>query len=60
MVREVLRENNIAATVTKVSDINEIAKEGVLLTPGLIVNGDVKFCGKLPSKAELTAMITGA
>ena len=60
MVKEAVRETGAAATVVKVTDLNEIAKEGVLLTPGLVIDGDVRFCGKLPSKAELKAAITGA
>lgn len=59
-VKEVVRETGSAATVVKVSDISEIVKAGVMLTPALVIDGDVRFSGKLPSKAELTAVIIGA
>lgn len=58
MVNEVLAELNVNATVEKVTDIKEIAKAGVMLTPGLMIDSDVKVSGKLPSKQELTKMIS--
>ncbi len=33
----------------KVTDINEIIGYGVMLTPALVVDGDVKFAGSVPS-----------
>jgi small redox-active disulfide protein 2 len=57
MVNEVIKGLNADATVTKVKDINEIAKAGVMLTPALMINGDIKLTGKLPSKEDLTKMI---
>jgi small redox-active disulfide protein 2 len=57
MVNEVIKDLNADATVTKVKDINEIAKAGVMLTPALMINGDIKLTGKLPSKEDLTKMI---
>lgn len=52
-VKEVVGENGIDANIIKVSDIGEIARHGVMLTPGLIVNGKVKSTGKLPGKDEI-------
>lgn len=57
MVNEVIKDLNADATVTKVKDINDIAKAGVMLTPALMINGDIKLTGKLPSKENLTKMI---
>ncbi len=57
MVNEVIKDLNADATVTKVKDINDIAKAGVMLTPALMINGDIKLTGKLPSKEALTKMI---
>ena len=57
MVNEVIKDLNADATVTKVKDINDIAKAGVMLTPALMINGDIKLTGKLPSKEDLTKMI---
>jgi len=57
MVKEVVQETNLDASVMKITDIKEIARAGVMLTPGLMIDGDVKFCGKLPSKEELAKII---
>ncbi len=57
MVKEVVEENSIDATITKVTGINDIAKAGVMLTPALAVDGDIKLSGKLPSKEALAKML---
>lgn len=56
-VREVVADNNINADIIKVSDIMEIAKSGILLTPGLIIDGKIKISGKLPDKKEVEKII---
>jgi small redox-active disulfide protein 2 len=58
LIREVVQEMAIEAKVEKVTDFKEIAKAGVMMLPGLVVNGKVKLSGKVPSKAELTSIIT--
>ncbi len=60
MVKEVVKETGTAADFEKVSDINQIAKAGVMLTPALMIDGDIKAAGKVPSKQELTKMISGS
>ncbi len=52
-VREALRELNIEAEVDKVSDLDKISSHGVLMTPGLVINGKVYSSGKLPAMATL-------
>jgi len=41
----------------KVIDINEIMKFGVMMTPGLAVDGEVKVVGKVPSPDEIKTML---
>ncbi len=41
----------------KVTDINEIMKFGVMMTPGLAVDGKVKVVGKVPSPDEIKTML---
>jgi len=38
----------IEYTIEKVTDINEIMKMGVMMTPALAVDGEVKVVGKVP------------
>ena len=46
----------IEYTLEKVTDITEIMKFGVMLTPALAVDGQVKVVGKVPSAEELRAL----
>lgn len=57
-VREVTNELAIEASIEKITDFKEIAKMGIMMTPGLVINGKVKVSGKVPTKAELTNIIT--
>jgi small redox-active disulfide protein 2 len=60
MVKVALKELGIAAAVIKVTDISEIAKHGVLSTPGLVVNGKVKYSGKpMPTMDQIKDLIKG-
>ena len=41
----------------KVTDLGEIVKFGVMMTPAMIVDGQVKVVGKVPSPAEIRELI---
>jgi len=41
----------------KVTDINEIMKFGVMMTPALAVDGQVKLVGKVPSPADIEKIV---
>ena len=43
--------------IEKVSQINEIMKFGVMMTPALAVDGEVKVVGKVPSPDEIEKML---
>lgn len=46
--------------LNKVTNIVEITKHGVMVTPALVIDGDVKLSGKVASEAELTTILTAA
>ena len=48
------------AEVVKVSDMQTIMGYGVMSTPGLVIDGRVVSSGRVPSKAEVTSLITTA
>ncbi len=60
LVHEVVNELGAPADVVKVTDFKEIASYGVLATPGLVVDGQVRSAGRIPSKAEITSWVTSA
>lgn len=43
--------------LVKVTDLNEIMDFGVMLTPALAVDGEVKVVGKVPSVEEIQALL---
>ena len=47
----------IEYSIEKVTDIREILKFGVMLTPALAVDGVVKMAGKVPSADEIKKML---
>ena len=56
--REVVEQNGINATVTKVEDIMEIMKYGVMSTPALVVDGNVLVKGRVPGADEIKKLLT--
>ena len=57
-VKEVVSEMNLQADVEKVEEIGKIVQYGVMLTPGLVINGKVKVSGRVPSKADIKKLIS--
>ena len=51
------KELGVEYELVKVTEISEIMKFGVMMTPALVVDGDVKVAGKVPSVAELAQML---
>ncbi|MFH1688693.1 MAG: thioredoxin family protein [Candidatus Eisenbacteria bacterium] len=59
-VGSAVSESGLDCEVVKVTDINEIMGFGVMLTPALAVDGDVKSAGKLLSVDEIKALLEAA
>ena len=55
--KKALEESGKSAEVAKVEDIPSIMKYGVMSTPALVIDGQVKFSGKVASVAEITGML---
>lgn len=53
LCKEIVSERGWQAKIEKVTDINEFANYGVMITPGLIVNGKLLSQGKIPVKSTL-------
>ena len=50
-------ELGIEAMVEKVEDINVITGFGVMMTPALVIDGEVKVVGKVPSIEEIKKLL---
>jgi small redox-active disulfide protein 2 len=57
LTEEIINELDVSAEIIKVTDINKIIDYGVMVTPALVIDGDVKVVGKIPSKQEITDWI---
>jgi small redox-active disulfide protein 2 len=51
------KQLGIEYQIEKVTQINEIMKFGVMMTPALVVDGEVKVCGKVPSPDEIKKLL---
>ena len=52
-IKKVIEETGSDATVRKIDDIMEIMKFNVMATPAVVVDGEVKIKGYIPSDAEI-------
>ena len=57
IVKQAVSESGVDAQVEKVTDLMKIAGYGVLGTPAVVVDGEVKCVGKIPSKEEIKSWI---
>ena len=55
--KQAVERTGVDAEVTKVTDLMEIMKSGVLVTPALVVDGEIKVSGKVPTVEELEKML---
>ncbi|MGM0436600.1 MAG: thioredoxin family protein [Bacillota bacterium] len=56
--QEALSELGVEGTVSKVTDINDIADYGVFETPALVVDGEVKASGKVLSTKKIVKLLS--
>jgi small redox-active disulfide protein 2 len=59
-VRQAVDEMGLDATVEKVSELTEIMVYGIMSTPGLVVDGQVRLTGRLPKLDELKSILESA
>lgn len=55
--KKALDEKGIEAELLKVEDMAEIAKAGIMSTPALGIDGDIKIKGKVPTVAEIKELL---
>lgn len=58
-VRELIQQNNISASVEKVTDLTEIMNYGIMMTPGLVINEQVKSFGVIPKDDQILKWLNG-
>ncbi|MDQ7816190.1 MAG: thioredoxin family protein [Melioribacteraceae bacterium] len=56
-VRELISHNGIDAAIEKVTDINEMMGYGIMMTPGLVINEQVKSYGIIPKDEQIISWL---
>ena len=57
VVKEAVEEAGLEARIEKVTDTMQIAGYGVMGTPAVVIDGEVKSVGKIPSKNDVQSWI---
>lgn len=52
-----VKEAGLDIEVQKVSELSKIMEYKVMSMPALVINGEVKFAGKVPSASEIAALL---
>lgn len=52
-----VQELGLEAQIEKVTEIQDIIKFQILMTPGLVINGQVRAAGRVPSVEEIKQML---
>lgn len=55
---QAVQQAGVEAMVEKISDINVITGFGVMMTPALVIDGEVKIVGKVASPEEIQKLLT--
>lgn len=56
-VQKAVEELGIKTEIIKVEDIGKIMEYGIMMTPGLIINGETKVIGRVPNVEEIKRML---
>jgi small redox-active disulfide protein 2 len=57
MAEQAARELQIAFELEKITEIERIIALGAVATPALVVDGEIKCCGRIPSMDELKELL---
>jgi len=56
-VKDVISDNNIQAEVVKVTDVADMMKYDIMMTPGLVINENLKSSGNIPKDEQILEWI---
>ena len=57
VVRQVVDELGSEVEIVKIEDLQEIVNRGVMMTPAVIIDGEVKIVGHVPSADEIKKLL---
>jgi len=59
-VREAIVKTGVCAEIEKITDVEKIIGMGVMLTPALAIDGEIRSVGKVLSVDQIAAQLKGA
>lgn len=54
-VRRIVSEHKLDAEIIKITDLDEIMNYGIMLTPGLVIDEQIKSYGSVPKEEQILA-----
>ncbi|MFW9850439.1 MAG: thioredoxin family protein [Candidatus Thorarchaeota archaeon] len=57
IIKEVLKHHNYDAEILEIKEIDEIISRGVLMTPAVAFDGEVKISGRVPTEQEIEQLL---
>ncbi len=57
IVRRAVEETGVTVDIMKIEDLQDIIDRGVMMTPAVVVDGDVKIMGHVPSVEEVKKLL---
>ena len=57
LIEEVAAEKGVSIALSKVEDLPQIMKYGVMSTPGVVVDGKVVHAGGVPDRAKVAGWL---
>ena len=57
MIEKIVKENQLDATLSKVEYIVELLNYGIMTTPAIVVDGEVKLKGHVPTESEIKKIL---
>ena len=57
MIEKIVKENQVDATLSRVEDIVELLNYGRMTTPAIVVDGEVKLKGHVPTESEIKKIL---
>ena len=57
MIEKIVKENQLDATLSKVEDIVELLNYGIMTTPAIVVDGEVKLKGHVRTESEIKKIL---
>ena len=57
VIEKVIKENNLDVMLTKVDDIMEMMSYNIMTTPAVVVDGEVRMKGQVPSESDVKRLL---